>query len=240
MSAASSPADSEPSSATRELLATIEGPLLHDVQGALGVIRLATQLLDESTENPAAKASHSKILNACRRLSWRIEDLRAQLLVRLDEERVVPADAGSDWAVVVQRRLVELGQDQPRRKFEFSVEGKPRAKLATAHLLLILHGLIDAALRSTAAEQDVSVSLAAGADGGGLVLSVRTEGSRLSAPVLAQLDTPPALWSLSMEGEVPFRLVQAGLLARKWGGDVQLFWAEGRLTARAHLPANNG
>ncbi len=240
MSAASSPADSEPTSAIRELLATIEGPLLHDVQGALGVIRLATQLLDESTENPAAKASHSKILNACRRLGWRMEDLRAQLLVRLDEEREVPADRGIDWAVVVQRRLVELGQDQPRRKFVFSVDGKPRAEVATTHVLLILHGLIDAALRSTAAEQDVSVSLGVSAEGSGLVLSVGTEGSRLSAPVVAQLDTPPALWSLSMEAEVPFRLVQAGLLARKWGGDVELFWAEGRLTARAHLPAHCG
>lgn len=57
--------------------AELAGPVAHDIRGALGVARLALQLLD--ADHPAV----SKIENGLRRLSWIVERLPTQVALTL-------------------------------------------------------------------------------------------------------------------------------------------------------------
>jgi len=106
-----------------ELYAEISGAWAHDARGALGVIRLALELVKAGGEptNPVQKME-----NGLTRLSWLLERLPTQMALALDlplEERTAPGTFPSVEAyvrhlqVVHARRPIELlGSDWAKRE----------------------------------------------------------------------------------------------------------------------------
>lgn len=212
-----------------ELGATIDGPIVHDLRGALSVIGLATQLLEEASVN---KAPLVRINNACRRATWWLEDLKAQTSLHVTDESPKPTP-GVNWQNALRARVEETALDHPRRALDFVVEGAPALPASLPHVLLVLGGLLDLAFKTTGSKEPVKIVVSG--DARSLELRIEAQGSEPPSPGSREL--PPSAWTLGHEHSVPFRIIQAALLAERMNGSVDVTWTDGRLAARAHFTA---
>jgi hypothetical protein len=198
------------------------------MRGALGVVKLATQMLEETQgTNP----SFARIQNACRRLSVHFEELRATMRA-LQAHPEPPARAAAATIVSeLERHLVQqLQPDFPRRTLAWAGGPPPPVDLPLGHLQLILGGMVDGATKTTPGRQGVMASCESGNDGWSLL--VRADNAQPPSGVARQLGTPVADWSLGEERDVPFRLVLAARLAAELGAELRLVFAESTYEAR--------
>lgn len=173
----------------------------HDARGAIGVARLALELLGGGDE----KSPLGKIENGVVRLGWLVERLPFQVALALDlplTETRAPSTFGSLDAYVAHLRRI-----QPRRPIEFPGD-EWTASAGSQALVPFVAGLCELTFRLGSASLPLFIAAAPPRR-----LEVSCECSARPAPwnVQAEFDAPEL--SRQSEAFVPYRLLEAARLA---------------------------
>jgi|GEM_PF-1789122 len=223
--------------ARQSFISAVEGPLVHDLRGIVGVVHLSARLLERAGQGLAASSSPASALDACRRIGWWVSDLESHLALRLDPERAWPRVPGTNWHAVIGRRVADLVLDHPRRAISLALDSRPKCTLSPEHVLLVLRGIFEVALRTTGSQEAVYLKLQGDAPEA-LSLTVSASHSAPSAAIEAALFADPSHWPGGPGSDIPFHLVSASLLARATGGEVRVEWIGQHLQAVARWPAS--
>src|SRR5688572_4277733 len=222
--------------AKQSFISAVEGPLIHDLRGIVGIVHLSARLREYAGQDSEESRNQRRALDACRRIGWWLSDLEAHLALRLDPDRAWPRVPGSNWNDVIGRRVSDLAVDHPRRALALTLGSRPRCTLSPEHVLLVLRGIFEVALKTTASQEAIHFRLEGEAPEA-LVLSVCAAHSTPSAALEAAL-LGPGHWPSGPAEDVPFHLVSACLLARATGGEVRVDWIGQRLQAEARWPSS--
>lgn len=221
--------------ARQNFIQAIEGPMVHDLRGIVGIVDLSARLLETAVRTGTLSSSQEQLLNACRRISWWLGDLGAHLLLRLAPDKHWPRMQGINWNEVIGRGVAELALDHPRRSLSLTLASQPTCTLSPDHVLLVLRGLLEVALKTTASIEGIHFTLAGDATEE-LSLTVTAERSSRSAALDAIL-ADPNRWPPGPGPDVPFHFISATLLAHATGGEITLEWVGEQMLAVARWPA---
>jgi hypothetical protein len=222
--------------AKENFIRAVEGPLVHDLRGIVGLVDLSARLLETAGQAGNLSSSREQLLNACRRISWWLGDLGAHLVLRLDPDRRWPRVQGIKWAEVISSKVADLSVDHPRRSLSVTLASRPTCTLSPEHVLLVLQGILEVALKTTSSMENIHFTLAGDASEE-LSLTVRAERSSPSPTLRAILENPTC-WPPGPGSDVPFHFVSALLLARSMGGDITVDWLDQQVLAVARWPAS--
>jgi hypothetical protein len=215
----------------REVIALLASGISHDARGALGVMRLALQLVD--AENPAVK----KIENGMMRLEYLVERLPEQCALELGQsapERLLGASSFETVAHYVEyiRRV------QSRRTIEFK-SSEFTTSTASLKWVPLLAGLSEFALKLAPARSSLTISAVAptSADPGRLL--VEADRAPLGPELVQALggrETWTATEVLDAGRHLPHRLREAAWLALKDNLEFQVRLESTRLFGEVRFP----
>lgn len=187
---------------TERSLAEVSGPWSHDARGALGVVRLALELLKASGDQAA---SMQKIENGATRLGWLVERLPAQIALAIDLP--TPERPPATLFPSLQAYVAHLVLVHSRRPIELD-PGEWAASAASLPLVPYAAGFAELALRVSPAKARIRFS--ASADDG-----VEVDCECPARPEPWNIDKTFDALEVSRAGDAfgPYRLTEAARLA---------------------------
>lgn len=217
---------------SKELEATVVHPISHEVRGVIGVVQLAAQLLQQSGTAPSTT---SKLVNAARRMSRLLEDIRTVVPLRT-RGQVAPVFDGA-WPQDLEKQLGHLSEADRKRSWSFSVKAQQANAFSTPHVLGVVLGAVEAVEKVTSPDEPLTVEVASDSDR--MTATVQANGASPGESFQRQLGVSIADWALLQHREVPFRLVTAALLARQCHGQLEVALQDDQLVIRGSLPARS-
>lgn len=208
----------------RQFSAELAGPWLHDARGAVGVARLALELL-KSGSDPASAVQ--KMDNGVTRLGWLIERLPSQMALAVDlplTERVSASLFPNLEAYVNHLQLIHS-----RRPIE-SDAGKWLASADSQALVPFAAGFAELALKVSSARAKVRFSMPA-AD----ALQVECECPTRPEPWNVHETLSAFQLSRRDDSFAPYRLVEAARLALRTDATLSVEFTEHGFLARVAL-----
>lgn len=206
-----------------DFAALLSGPVAHDLRSPLGIVSLSAQLqqgLDSLSELPGFT---TKILNACRRLQWNIQELVTLSTLHFLGEAEWNHQPG-DLVPAITERVAELQLDFPRRQLALQTRGAWNGSWDTTRLLEALRSLIETTLKNSPATSTVIIQLQ-GEPAEPFCLKITAQDLEIPDRIFEILSRPPSLLQLSSErdtGEFPFGLLSVPSVVRAHQGRLRV------------------